>query len=433
MSTSIAERPPFMIIHIIRHATSDKERARTDNGISPKGELQCEELYKDMQKHAGYITHIFSSPMKRCLITARRGLRDVISRGIQIQPMPALAGRNGRMAWDLREDSDRDPSHGSWVSSPPGVRSKEKEVEFVDKFLKGEYFPIEEAQKTLEIVVIGQMQLLRGLKKKIAKNVKVRHGWPNATIFTYSLDTDGNWTRHSDQDSINDQRLIQQGWKKKIVEATAKRKQLEEERVEKRGVEKERIKKELESIEAKRAKLDQMLILLDNQAEMEEIQKDWEGSTESINLETKFEKLQRDLLKSQDSMLVVDPDTNEIVTFAEFQVILKKRHAEEFSAVIKPPKSLLEIEKSTIKRSADGALEPEPAAKKTRIILKPVARNTKAAAVESTVQKAESTAAKSEGEIKNTARGSVPKRSSQKAERQSSIGTDGFEESIFDT
>ncbi|KAB8290193.1 hypothetical protein EYC80_011062 [Monilinia laxa] len=294
----------------MRHATSDKKKARTDNGLSPKRERQCDELYENMRKHAGYKAHIFSSPMKRYLETARKGLRDVISRGIPVHPMPALAGRNGQTAWNLREDSDEDPCHGSWVSEPPDFRSRETEVEFVDRWLRGELLPLKEAQK----------------------------------------------------------RVIQKGWKNKIVETAAKKKQLRDERVEKRGVEKKRIKKELESIEIERARLDRMLILLADQAAVEEIQKDWpwEESTEPVKLETKSEKLKRDLLRSQESMLVVDSETNEVVTFAEFQVLLKERHAKEFSAIIKPLKDLPETEEPTTKRSADSFVDPESSAKEKK-------------------------------------------------------------------
>ncbi|KAK8903486.1 hypothetical protein QC760_007960, partial [Botrytis cinerea] len=66
-----------------------------DFGLSSRGERQCDELFESMRKHAGYITHIFSSPMVRCLETARKGLLEATNRGTKIQIMPALAGRNG--------------------------------------------------------------------------------------------------------------------------------------------------------------------------------------------------------------------------------------------------------------------------------------------------------------------------------------------------
>ncbi|KAJ8062577.1 hypothetical protein OCU04_009102 [Sclerotinia nivalis] len=134
------------------------------------------------------------------------------------------------------------------------------------------------------------MKLLEDLLWRIKGG---RHGWPNATIFTYSLDDKGKWAHCQHQKNIDSQRVLRQVWRKEIGEAAVEKQKKEE-----------TIKKEKEeSIQAKKAKLD---------------------------------KQKRDLLEAQDSRLVVDRETNEIVTFGEFQKLLKARYAKEFQTTEKP-------------------------------------------------------------------------------------------------
>ncbi|CAD6442486.1 bb8e12af-0428-4ebb-a14d-7935e1a9f80d [Sclerotinia trifoliorum] len=186
-----SDRPPSITIHLIRHASSDYQEGGADFGLSSKGERQCDELYENMRKHAGYITNIFSSPMKRCVETARKGLLEATGRGDRIQIMPALAGRNGNRPWTLREENQEEDVSGPWVSEVADPRSKTKDADFVMGWLTGKDLSLQEAQKVLEVVVVSQAQLLQDLLWRIKGG---RHGWPNATVFTYSLDDKGKWT-----------------------------------------------------------------------------------------------------------------------------------------------------------------------------------------------------------------------------------------------
>ncbi|KAF7883432.1 uncharacterized protein EAF02_005352 [Botrytis sinoallii] len=271
MVESPSDRPPSIIVHLIRHASSNHWEGGLDFGLSSKGERQCDELYESMRKHAGYITHIFCSPMKRCLETARKGLLEATNRGTRIQIMPALAGRNGQAPWNLREENQENDISGPWVSEVADPRSKSKDADFVMKWLTGKDLSVQAAQKVLEVVV-----------------------------------------RNSQQD-----------WKKQIVEAAHEEQRKQEEKTKK---------------------------------EQEE----------------KLDKQKRELLKIQDFMLMVDRETDEIVTFGRFQELLKERYAKEFSSAAesvgkkpKPVAKKLKPIKGKVK--AKAALEKsEPVAKKRK-------------------------------------------------------------------
>ncbi|KAM0125125.1 hypothetical protein ACHAO1_010760 [Botrytis cinerea] len=316
-----SDRPPSIIVHLIRHASSNYLEGGLDFGLSSRGERQCDELFESMRKHAGYITHIFSSPMVRCLETARKGLLEATNRGTKIQIMPALAGRNGSKPWNLREETD---NSGPWVSEVADPRSKSKDADFVMKWLTGKDLSVQAAQKVLEVVVVSQAQLLNDLLWKLKGGT---HGWPNATIVTYILDRDGKWTLCRLQKTIDKQRNSQQDWKKRIVEAA------NEERRERE----EKSKKEQEE---------------------------------------KLEKQKRELLKTQDFMLVVDRETNEIVTFGRFQELLKERYKKEFTSTAEPV-----IAKS---KSVKGKSKVKPVGKKSKPVskkAKPIEGKMKAKAV----------------------------------------------------
>lgn len=119
-------------------------------------------------------------------------------------------------------------------------------------------------------------------------------------------------------------------------------------------------------------------------------------------------------------MLVVDLETNEIYTFAAFQVLLKERCAQEFSTTTKPVTDPPATRKHAMKRSADNTIEIEPAAKKTKISSsKPAARKTKATKVKPGVKREESASANPEaGKTNVTTKGSAPKLSPGKSIRK---------------
>lgn len=102
--------------------------------------------------------------MKRCLETARKGLLEATNRGTKIQIMPALAGQNGLIPWNSREEND---SSVPWVSEVADPRSKSKDADFVMKWLAGEDLSVQAAQKVLEVVVVSQAQLLNDLSWKL--------------------------------------------------------------------------------------------------------------------------------------------------------------------------------------------------------------------------------------------------------------------------
>ncbi|TGO55456.1 hypothetical protein BCON_0092g00400 [Botryotinia convoluta] len=81
--------------------------------------------------------------------------------------------------------------------------------------------------------------------------------------------------------------------------------------------------------------------------------------------EEELDKQKRELLKTQDFMLVVDRETDEIVTFGRFQELLKERYANEFSSRAKPV-----IKKSKpVEGKGKGKLivkKSEPVAKKRK-------------------------------------------------------------------
>ncbi|KAI9644224.1 hypothetical protein NHQ30_007579 [Ciborinia camelliae] len=273
-----------MIDHFVSFR-SNQEEGGLDPGLSYQGERDCNKLYESMRQHARHITHIFSSPMKRCLETARKGLLEVTGRGIRIQIMPALAGRNGATPWTLREESQENDIHGPWVKEAPDSRSKSKDVDFV-----------------MEWLTVSQTQLLNNLLWKIKGS---RHGWPNATIFTYSLSGDRKWTRCKHQKNIDSHRYFQQTWKREIMEAAVMKRRWAEEEAEEKRIE-ERSKNESEnSNKAEMAKLDQQmqsLLALQTETETERIRKDSEELVESPKSEkAKSDKLKRDSLTSQGS------------------------------------------------------------------------------------------------------------------------------------
>ncbi|KAF7887500.1 hypothetical protein EAF00_009794 [Botryotinia globosa] len=304
-----SDRPPSIIVHLIRHASSNHLEGGLDFGLSSKGERQCDELYESMRKHAGYITHIFSSPMKRCLETARKGLLEATNRGTRIQIMPALAGRNGSAPWNLREENQENGISGPWVSEVADPRSKSKDADFVMKWLTGKDLSVQAAQKVLEVVVSAG-----------------NNGWPNATIVTYILDRNGKWTHCRLQKTIDKQRNSQRDWKKRIVEAANEEQRKREEKT----------KKEQE---------------------------------ESIGLEKaekeKLAKQKRELLKTQDFMLVVDRETDEIVTFGRFQELLKERYVKELSSRAQP---VIKKSKPAKRKGKGKALvkKAKPVAKKSK-------------------------------------------------------------------
>ncbi|KAF5875116.1 uncharacterized protein Bfra_003569 [Botrytis fragariae] len=334
MVESPSDRPPSIIVHLIRHASSNHSEGGLDFGLSSKGERQCDELYESMRKHAGYITHVFSSPMKRCLETARKGLLEATNRGTRIQIMPALAGRNGQAPWNLREENQENDISGPWVSEVADPRSKSKDADFVMKWLTGKDLSVQAAQKVLEVVVVSQAQLLNDLLWKLKGG---NHGWPNATIVTYILDRNGKWTHCRLQKTIDKQRNSQQDWKKQIVEAANEEQRKREEKTK---------KEQEESIDREKAEKD------------------------------KLNKQKRELLKTQDFMLVIDRETDEIVTFGRFQELLKERYAKEFSSTAKPV-----VKKSKpVERNGNGkpvVKKAKPVAKK----LKPVQGKVKAKAI----------------------------------------------------
>ncbi|TEY44886.1 hypothetical protein BOTCAL_0342g00100 [Botryotinia calthae] len=304
-----------------------------DFGLSSRGERQCDELFESMRKHAGYITHIFSSPMRRCLETARKGLLEATNGGTKIQIMPALAGRNGSRPWNLREEND---SSGPWISEVADARSKSKDADFVMKWLTGKDLSVQAAQKVLEVVVVSQAQLLNDLLWKLngrrpPELVHLQsagnHDWPNATIVTYILDRNGKWTPCRFQKTIDKHRNSQQDWKKKIVEAANEEQRKREE-------------------------------------------------TTKKEQEEKLEKQKRELLKAQDFMLVVDRETNEIVKFGRFQELLKERYKKEFTSTAEPV-----ITKS---KPVEGKGKVKPVAKKSNPVAKkpkPIEGKMKAKAV----------------------------------------------------
>jgi len=100
-------------------ASSQPKTAKQTPPLAGQGERQCDDLARSFETHIKHIKHIFSSPMRRCLETARKGLATAVRRGVKIQVMPALAGREGARPWDLQE------TDGSWVMERPGPRDRD--------------------------------------------------------------------------------------------------------------------------------------------------------------------------------------------------------------------------------------------------------------------------------------------------------------------
>lgn len=115
--------------------------------------------------------------MKRCVETARKGLLEATGRGVRIQIMPTLAGRNGGIPWTLREENQEQDISGPWVGEVADPRSKTKDADFVIGWLNGKDLSLQEAQKVLEVVVVSQMQLLQELLWRIKGGKSLTSGF----------------------------------------------------------------------------------------------------------------------------------------------------------------------------------------------------------------------------------------------------------------
>jgi hypothetical protein len=214
--------------------------------------------------------------MKRCLETARKGLAAAVRRGVKIQVMPALAGREGARPWDLQE------TDGSWVMERLGPRDRRtKDSEYVMRWSKLQDLDFQEARMAREVVVVTQGQLLAGLLGSgksttssffftgivLLTNERTDYkgtDFPNAVVRSYVVRTIGKTTQRELSylptiDEIYAYRACQRDWPKHadsktgdplrcFVWASAHRKKflqglkLEREKREKKRLKKERLK-----------------------------------------------------------------------------------------------------------------------------------------------------------------------------------------------
>ena len=66
-----------------------------DPELNSAGTAQCDEFRESFKDDSQYITHILSSPLSRCLDTARLALKDVLAKPVKIVPMPELQTLGG--------------------------------------------------------------------------------------------------------------------------------------------------------------------------------------------------------------------------------------------------------------------------------------------------------------------------------------------------
>jgi len=145
-------------IQIVRKRRFDRP------ALSYNGERDCDDFTQKFASYAPYITHIISSPVKRCTETARKGLVASIRRGIRIQVMEALAIREGRAQFSTGIVHGDEDMGSAWIIKGASPReAKLKDSEFVAKYLTLKDMAPEEARGVREIVVVSQGQLLRAL------------------------------------------------------------------------------------------------------------------------------------------------------------------------------------------------------------------------------------------------------------------------------
>jgi len=170
----------WVIVHFIRHAKvfqpliplsiastnyiGKSSSYHLDPGLAGVGEYQCDILARNFEPHAKHVTHILSSPMRRCVETARRGLGASTRKGLLIKIMPALAGREGVQEWDMVENQGDSEVDGSWVMDRLGPRDQlMTDAQYVMRCLKLQGLDAREARKVKEVVIVTQGLLLGSL------------------------------------------------------------------------------------------------------------------------------------------------------------------------------------------------------------------------------------------------------------------------------
>ncbi|KAF8857738.1 hypothetical protein BDZ45DRAFT_787577, partial [Acephala macrosclerotiorum] len=134
-----------------------------NSALSFRGQLQCDELSQTFKKHAPYVTHILSSPIDRCLETARRSFSRHLKPGQMIQVMPALAG-GGRGTFARGSERSYPEVDQTWIEEKPGPReSRMRDEEFVMRYFTLQGLDKKDAQKVREVVVVTHMVLLSDL------------------------------------------------------------------------------------------------------------------------------------------------------------------------------------------------------------------------------------------------------------------------------
>ncbi|KAF8855115.1 hypothetical protein BDZ45DRAFT_793910 [Acephala macrosclerotiorum] len=85
-----------IIVHFMRHAQPAHKTGPVDDltmpdpDISSKGRSQCLAFSLTLEHHIPYITHIFSSPMRRALNTSCLALWPLLERGLTVHALPEL-------------------------------------------------------------------------------------------------------------------------------------------------------------------------------------------------------------------------------------------------------------------------------------------------------------------------------------------------------
>jgi len=122
--------------------------------------------------------------MKRCTETARKALCEIVGKGVKIQIMPALAGREGSQSWD--KENEGDEMEDSWVMEHVGPRDRRtKDSEYVLRYLTLEGLNAGEAQEVKEVVIVTQGRLLMSL----LGNSKSDHASRTVSSFRCIVDT----------------------------------------------------------------------------------------------------------------------------------------------------------------------------------------------------------------------------------------------------
>jgi hypothetical protein len=128
--------------------------------------MQCDDLSQSFAKFAPYVTQILSSPVGRCLETARKGFSRHLRSGLKIQVMPALAGTRGD-GFSSSTATRHPEVDDVWIQKPTQIRNRRMSPEeFVIQFLKLKNMTVAEAAKVKEVVIVTYGQQLSALLGK---------------------------------------------------------------------------------------------------------------------------------------------------------------------------------------------------------------------------------------------------------------------------